>query len=221
MSQPPQQPGPYGGQQPGYGYQPGPGQQQPGGYPQQGGYPPPGGYPQQGGYPQTGPQPQQPPGGYNPYGQPGQYGQQPPYGYGPQGGAPTKSKLPWILGGGGVIVIAAVVVLILVLTGGSDSSSPQGVAEATVKAINDRDVNAGRELDCDKSGDAGDFDINTIPKDLHAELTGSAKESGDTAQATIKMTVTGRSITANLKMSKKDGKWCVSTLEPVGGSGGG
>jgi hypothetical protein len=130
--------------------------------------------------------------------------------------------LPWILGGGGVLVIAAVVVLILVLTGGSDSSSPQGVAEATVKAINDRDVNAGRELDCNKSGDMGDFDINVIPKDLKAELATSAKESGDTAQAQIKMTTSGRSVTGLLKMSKKDGKWCVSGFDPVtGGSGSG
>ena len=223
MTQPPQQPGPYGGQPPGYGQQPGPGQQ-PGGYPQQGGYPPQGGYPQQGGYPPSGPQPVAQPGGYGPPGQYGQYGQQPQYGqpgpYGPQYGAPKKSPLPWILAGGGVLVIGAVVVLILVLTGGSDTSSAQGAAEKAVAAINNRDVNAGREVDCDKSANMGSFDLNDVPKDLKAELTGSAKEDGDNAKAPMKMTAEGQTFEGDMVLRKQDGKWCVATFTPkrTGGS---
>lgn len=224
MTQPPQQPGPYGGQPPGYGQQPGPGQQ-PGGYPQQGGYPPPGGHPQTGGYPQTGPQPTQQPGPYGQYGQPGQYGQQPPQygqpaGYGPPPGGQKKSPLPWILAGGGVVVIAVVVVLILVLTGGSDTTSAQGAAEKAVAAINDRDVNAAKEVDCSKGGDMGDFDIAKIPQDLKMELTGSAAEDGDKAKAPIKMTALGRTIEGDMLLKKQDGNWCVDDFEQRRGSGG-
>jgi hypothetical protein len=217
MSQPPQQPGPYGGQQPGWGQQPGPGQQ-PGGYQQQGGYPQSGGFPQQGGYPQTGPQSQQQPGGYGQYGQAGQFGQQPQYGqpgaYGPQGYGKKKSPMPWILAGGGVVVIAVAVVLILVLTGGSDSSNPRSVAEQAVKAINDRDVEAARAVDCNQGGSMGDFDINEVPQDLRAELTGDVTEEGDRATAPIKMTVQGTSISGNMILQKRDGAWCVSDFRP-------
>jgi hypothetical protein len=219
MTQPPQQPGPYGGQPPGYGQQPGPGQQ-PGGYPQQGGYPPPGGYPQQGGYPQSGPQPVQQPGGYGPPGQYGQYGQQPQYGqpdpYGSPYGEKKKSPMPWILAGGGVLVIGIVVVLILVLTGGSDTSSAQGAAEKAVAAINSRDVNASKEVDCDKSGNMGQLDMKDVPKDLKAELTGSAKEDGDNAKAPMKMTAEGQTIQGDMVLRKQDGKWCVASFAPKG-----
>lgn len=213
MTQPPQQPGPYGNQPGGYGQQPGPGQQ-PGGYPQQPGYTPPGGYPQQGGYPPSGPQPIQQPGGY---GQPGQFGQQPQYGqpagYGPPPGAQKKSPLPWILAGGGVVVIAVVVVLILVLTGSSDTSSAQDAAVKAVAAINNRDINAANEVDCSKGGNMGDFNINDIPKDLKAELTGSAKEDGDKARAPLKMTLAGQSVEGDMVLKKQDGKWCVDDFD--------
>ncbi|MEU5215974.1 hypothetical protein AB0G79_07220 [Streptomyces sp. NPDC020807] len=116
------QPGPYGGQQPGpYGQQPGPyGQPQqpnPYGQPQapQPGY----------GYPQQAPQgvpPQQPPYGY-PQQQPNPYGQQPPYGA-PQhpGGymqpppAPKKSKAGIVIGA--IAVVAALGVGAYFLLGG-------------------------------------------------------------------------------------------------------
>jgi hypothetical protein len=138
MSQPP---GPYGGQPPGYGQQPGPGQQ-PSSYPQQGSYPPPGGHPQHpGGYGQQGP-----------YGPPPSYGQPP----GPHDGGKRKSSLPWLLGGAGVLVIGGVVALILVLTSGADTSSPQGVAEAAVKAANAKDVDAIVDLSCQELKDKKD-----------------------------------------------------------------
>jgi hypothetical protein len=102
VTYPPQQPGPYGQQQP------------PGGdyVPPGAGYPPPGypqpGYPQQGysqsGYPQQGyPQQPPPPPGYGGYQQPGP-------GY-PGGPPPKKSgPAPWILGGVGALVLVVVLV---------------------------------------------------------------------------------------------------------------
>ncbi len=235
MSQPPQQPGPYGGQQPGWGQQPGPGQQ-PGGYPQQGGYPQSGGFPQQGGYPQSGPQPAQQPGGYDPYGQPGQYGQQPQYGqpgyYGQPGVPRKKSPLPWILGGGGVVVIAIVVVLILVLSGGSDTSSPQGMSDEIARVVNERDVDGGKKLYCnpDDANKPSESigDLNTIPKDFKVSAkAGKNEDNGNTGKAQIIMTVTQGDKTANItvdfNLNKKDGNWCVVSSKaqaPVGDLGG-
>jgi hypothetical protein len=247
MSQPPQQPGPYGGQQPGWGQQPGPGQQ-PGGYPQQGGYPPPGGYPQQGGYPHTGPQPQQQPGGYGPYGQPGQYGQHPQYGqpggYPPQDYGRKKSPLPWILAGGGVVVIAAVVVLILVLTGGPDTSSAQGVAQAVVEAANNKDADRIAELSCQKyKDDVADIKKEIDPAadpDTPEELKGitvsfelgNVQENGDKASADVKIKFANvperakgflQDTTGEMELLKEGGKWtfCGFGSGPRGGSGTG
>jgi hypothetical protein len=232
MSQPPYQPGSYGGQQPGWGQQPGPGQQ-PGGYPQQGGQPQSGGFPQPGGYPQGAPPPGQQPGGYDPYGQYGQYGQQPQYGqpnyYGPQ----KKSPLPWILGGGGVVVIAIVVVLILVLSGGSDTSSPQGMSEEIARVVNERDVEGGKKLYCEqKDADKLGEPIANLdkigPGYKITATAGNAKETGETGTAEVNITATkdGKSeqgvLTADLK--KKDGAWCVVSADlrqsRSGGSGG-
>lgn len=223
MSQPPQQPGQWGGQ-PGYGGQPGPGQQ-PGGYPQSGGYPQQAGYPQQGGYPPSGPQPQQPGG----YGQPGQYGQSGPYGqpggygHGPQ----KKSKMPLILAGGGVLVVAVVVALIFVFTGGGGSSDPQGVAKSAVDAFNNKDVDKLNELACEEAK-AKDGAID--PKDLElgegievkAEL-GEVKEDGDKATAKVKISLGGDlpaelpegagSTTLTMHMTNESGGWCINDMK--------
>jgi hypothetical protein len=241
MSQPPQQPGPYGGQPPGYGYQPGPGQQ-PGGYPQQGGYPQPGGYQQPGGYPPAGPGPQPSPGGYGPYGQPGQYGQQPQYGYpnayGPQGGGSgRKSVKPWIFAGGGVLVIAAVVVLILVLTSGPDTSTARGVAEAVVNAANDKDAGKIANLSCKRYKDkqaqikeqidpAADPNTPSELKGISVSFTLSdVKESGDSATATvaIKFSNVPAALKSELKdasgkmaLQKEDGKWTFCGFDSAG-----
>lgn len=220
MTQPPQQPGQWGGQ-PGYGGQPGPGQQ-PGGYPQQGGYPPQGGQPQQGGFPPGGPQPQQAGG----FGQPDQFGQQSPYGqpggygYGPQ----KQSKTPWILAGGGAVVVAVAVVLIFVFTS-NGSGSPQGVAEDVVAAFNDKDGARLQELTCeDARGDAPDPSDLEPPEGLDVEIRaelGEVKEVSDTeATAEVKITLTGElpegvpegagSSNVTLNMSNDGGDWCVS-----------
>jgi hypothetical protein len=247
MSQPPQQPGPYGGQPPGYGYQPGPGQQ-PGGYPSHGGYPQSGGYPQPGGYPPAGPGPQPSQGGYSPYGQPGQYGQQPQYGYpnayGPQGGGSgRKSVKPWIFAGGGVIVIAAVVVLILVLTGGPDTSNSREVAQAVVDAANAKDANTIAGLSCAKYKDkqteikqqidpAADPEVPAEMKNVSVSFTlGNVSESGDkaTANVTVKFSNVPAALKSVLKdttgkmaLQKEGGKWtfCGFDSEGVGPTSG-
>ncbi|HEX6361167.1 hypothetical protein [Actinophytocola sp.] len=223
MSQPPQQPGPWGGQ-PGWGQQPGPGQQ-PGGYPPQGSYPPQSGYPQPGGYPQTGPQPQQygqPAYGQPAYGPPGPYGQPTGYGYPPR----KKSPMPWLLAGGGVVVIAVVVVLVIALTGGSDTSSPEGVAKAAVAAANDNDIDALTKLTCSGSradveaqmADPSELDPSLADVKVSYELGDVTTEGEDKATAKITITFENlpaeaegfiRPTTVPLNLRKKDGEWCL------------
>ncbi|HVK21736.1 MAG TPA: hypothetical protein VM677_10295 [Actinokineospora sp.] len=199
MSQPPQQPfgqpDPYqggypqqgypqqGAPQPGYQQQPGYPQQQPG-YPQQGGY-----QQQQFGQPQPGGYPQQ------------QFGGQPPY------GAPAqRSKLPWILAGAGVLVIGVVLVLVFTLTGGG----ARGVVEDYVAAIEAHDANALNGLACDKSHPVPQeiFEKNKdrIPTNLKIV---SVVENGDSAEAKVEMTISGKQRTEDLELRKKDGDWCM------------
>lgn len=232
MSQPPQQPGPF-GQQPGYGQQPG------GGYPQQGGYS------QQGGHPQSGPIPAQQPGGFGQTGQPGQqpgqfgqpgpYGQQPgqfgqgaPLGQDPYGGRPggKKSPLPWILAGGGVLVIGVVVVLIIVL-GGDAGSSPKGTAEELVEVINDRNVDRVKQIACDSTPIKATERLVQLSQGLSfkASLAGDPKEEGDKATGTINVSFSFQGLQQDVplpyQLEKKDGKWCVAdTKTPVSGAGG-
>lgn len=224
MSQPPYQPGPYSGQQPGYGQQPGPGQVA-GGYPGQAGTP---GYPPSGGYPQQG--------GYQQFGSTGQYGQTPQYGYpggyGPPPGAgrPRNAK-PWLFAGGGVLVIGLAVVLILVLTSGSDTSSARGVAEAFVSAANSKDADKIVELSCKKYKDqaktikraidppAGELSQATIKYSLI-----DVKENGDKATAEIGLKIDnvpddvkrGLPSSAKISLLKEDGNW---TFCGFGGEG--
>ncbi|HEU5474817.1 MAG TPA: hypothetical protein VFV67_29590 [Actinophytocola sp.] len=208
MSQPPYQPGPYGGPPPGYGQQPGPGQV-PGGYPGQPGYPPQGGYPQQAGYPQ--------------YGPPGQYGQQPQYGY-PTGYGPGRPRTakPWLFAGAGVLVLGVAVALILVLTNGSDTSTARGVAEEFVAAANDKDTARIVEISCEEwKAREKSIRNNIDPKSdklSNATITFSVvkvTEDGDRATAEIGLKVDNvpedvqRTVpdTAPISLLKENGNW--------------
>jgi hypothetical protein len=127
-----------------------------------------------------------------------------------------------------VVVIGVVVVLILVLTGGSDTSSPQGIADSIVKAINDKDANAAKGLYCDAGsvGKSGGVDISDIPKDYKVSAkAGKTDEKGDTGSVQVFITLTQagktQDVTINFNIKKKDSKWCISGASLGGGSTGG
>jgi hypothetical protein len=248
MTQPPQQPGPFGqpnpyGQQPGgFGQQPGWGQQpqsgeQPG-FGQQPGYPP-----QQ---PAWGQQPQQPVWGQQPAwgqpqpGQPGVPGQPP--GYPPQGGFPgypggpggpgRNRALPWVLAGGGVVVVGLVIGLLFVfgVFGGGSSNSPDAVAQTVADAVNTQDGNKAATVACAGSS-TPDFSDNQAMQELkglagglRATVAGKAQVNGSQATATLRLSFsfegqTG-SLDGTLSMRQQNGKWCVPTggFQPVGSS---
>lgn len=200
MTQPPQQPGPD-GQQPDYRQQPGQAPQQGGGYPQQGGMQQPGDA-----FPSAGAQAAD-----TGFGQPGGYPEQPT-------SQKKKSPLPWILVGGGVLVVAAVVILIIALTGGDDKASAgsaRSVAETAVKALNAKDQNAAKQVDCNHDNSTDSLgDLNDVQ--IQASLVGETKENGETATQGIKLTATqdgqSQDFTGELKMKKQDGNWCVDDL---------
>ncbi|GAA4421193.1 hypothetical protein GCM10023148_21640 [Actinokineospora soli] len=208
MTYPPPPQDPYGGQpqQPQYPppQQAGYPQQQPPQYGQQPYGTPPGG--QSYGTPPGGQAYGTPPGGQpyggDPYGQQqygqGQFGQQ-PYGQ-PQ----KKSPLPWILAAVGVVVIGVAVTLIFVLGGGR---SPQQVAETVVDGIKSKNPQSVESVACDPTEIKEEFDPDDMPTEFDVKL-GEVTESGDTATATITITVEGQSFDGKLKMKKKDGDWC-------------
>jgi hypothetical protein len=228
MTYPPQQPGPYGQQPDPYGQQP----QQPGWT---------GGFPQQ--------QPQPGPYGQQPYGQPQQpYGQQPGYGGYPGGMPPQKNNKGLIIGlaVAGVLLVGGGVTTVLLLTGddkpaengsgasadvaaASDDSTPNGVVQKVIKAIDAKDASAARSTLCDPNAKSAALQLDEAPATLtlKASLAGEVTETGDNARAKvdIKGTEAGKTRASNFTMSlvmKKDGsKWCVTTarMGSTGGSG--
>ncbi|RZS43459.1 hypothetical protein EV193_102439 [Herbihabitans rhizosphaerae] len=223
MSQPPQQPGPY-GQQPGYGQQggygppsggfPQQGPQQGGGYPQQQS----GGYPQQGGYPQAGQQQQ--PGGYPQQG-----------GYPPGGGFPPpqkKSPLPWILAIVGVLVIGGAVALILVLSGGDEGSdsghadagkTAEGTAKAFAGAVNEKSLEKAKAQICKPPPDSELQPIIDQYSELSVEKV-EEKSGGTAATATGSGKRRGQAGQGKITLKKEGERWCVTSLSasPSGGS---
>lgn len=244
MTYPPQQPGQGGwGQQPGqpYGQQPG------GQYPASGQqpaqpYPPqPGqqawGQQQLGGqYPASGQQPAQPyppqaygqqPYGQQPYGQPG---------YGGYGQPPKKSPLPWILGGvGGVLALIVVIVIVAVSAGGGGGSA-QSVAEEAVTALNNNDTSTLEGLACEEmkaaseqlaeqanpsAGMPSGFENITSTYALDGPVT----ESGDTATATLSVTIEGMpaefeqympegGTKLDVELVQESGDWKICNMKP-------
>jgi hypothetical protein len=226
-------------QQP-YGQQPDPygqGQQQPGQY---GGYQQPtptGGYPQQGG-PQQGGQY----GGYDPtqqYQQP-QYGGYPGGGQygGGYGGPPEKKNT------GMIVAIVAIVVLVLgglgitgfvapgfflsddqkTGGGGGDptSSAPKdngadAFIDDLVKATDDRDASALRELTCSDAESNVDAAIDDISEISGAELKDTRNEGDDKAVATLDISVDNDNADYEVTVVKDGKDWCWKDIAPKGG----
>ncbi|HEX7305220.1 hypothetical protein [Lentzea sp.] len=156
MTYPPQQPGPYGHQQPGHGQQPPPGYGQPQpGYGQQ--PPPPPGYGQQQGY---GPGPGQPgPYGQPQPGQPGPYGQQQPgFGGGYGGPPPKKSKTGLVVGVvlGVLVLVGGGVTAAVLLTGDDEPKSSTAAAES---GTNGGDTPAPTSKSSSSGGDSAAKDV--------------------------------------------------------------
>ncbi|HEX2131428.1 MAG TPA: hypothetical protein VHH15_07685 [Actinophytocola sp.] len=135
--------------------------------------------------------------------------------------------MPWILAGGGVVVIAVVVVLIFTLGGGGggDTGSPEGVAQSAVDAANDQDYEAIAELTCE--GTEADVSSQVDPETMGVpgnvtiswELGEVTQDSDTEATANITMSASGEgipegmgNIPASLKLSNKDGDWCISSF---------
>jgi hypothetical protein len=135
--------------------------------------------------------------------------------------------MPWILAGGGVVVIAVVVILVIALTGGADTSSPEGVAEAAVAAVNDEDVAALTELTCDADksevedsmGSPSDLDPSLANVEVSYELGEVTTEGEDQATAKITMSFSNvpeeakeflKDQTVSLPLRKENDNWCIA-----------
>lgn len=174
-----------------------------------------------------------PPGQYGPPGQ-GQYGPPgwgPPPGGGPYpppwgGQPPKKSNMPWLLGGGAFVVVLAVVLVLVftVFTGGgkkNDTGSPKGAVQSLVNSLKDKDWSAAETV---TTGDARQF-VETLknapksdsstgdvsPSDVSFSVK-NAKTDGDTATVDIEASYNGKNETTTFDVTKKDGKWLVSSL---------
>ena len=163
--------------------------------------------------------PPQQPGDGPVYGQAGHFGQLGDYV--PPPPPKQRNPLPWLLGGAGVLVVAIVVVLIVVLTGGTDTSTPKAVNDSVVKALNDKDVKALRGLLCRPDAIPSEIDqglaLGKDMVDVKAETKGDPAQNGDTATATVGLSLSamGQSFQADMQLTyrKKGDSWCVDDMK--------
>ncbi|MFC7614813.1 hypothetical protein ACFQV2_16110 [Actinokineospora soli] len=85
--------------------------------------------------------------------------------------------------------------------------APQQVAETVVDGIKSKNPQSVESVACDPTEIKEEFDPDDMPTEFDVKL-GEVTESGDTATATITITVEGQSFDGKLKMKKKDGDWC-------------
>lgn len=127
-----------------------------------------------------------------------------------QHGRPAWRRKPlWLLAGGGFLA-GAVVVLVVVLTSGPDTSTPRGVAEGVVDALNDEEFGDIVDLACaDYQEELGNMVAPSGQPGATASVGEIATKPGDEASATITFTDDRQ---LDLGLSKQDGQWCVSFM---------
>jgi hypothetical protein len=95
-------------------------------------------------------------------------------------------------------------------TGGSTGA--RELAEQAVEIINSHDASAMAGLTCDSNATKELTQaLGTLPPSATATL-GDVREQGTYAQAMIKVTMSGKSQTVSLEMSKHGSKWCAAGL---------
>jgi hypothetical protein len=99
-------------------------------------------------------------------------------------------------------------------SGGSSggSTGARELAEQAVDIINSHDASAMAGLTCDSNATKELTQaLGTLPASATATL-GDVKEQGTYGQAIIKITMSGKSQTVSLEMSKHGSKWCAAGL---------
>jgi hypothetical protein len=146
---------------------------------------------------------------------------------------PRKSSRAFLLVGGGLVLVAVVLVIALVVTRGPDTSSPQGIAEDTVTAFNDQDVDDLVTLTCEEDKQEVESTLTTMTGygaggegfEVTAELRGVTPAGSDEAVAELEITYVdvpedfedgfaeGSSVNRKLSLRQESGEWCVSWFD--------
>jgi hypothetical protein len=146
---------------------------------------------------------------------------------------PKKNNRVFFLVGGGLVVVAIALVVVLVVTRGPDTSSPEDVAEGTVSAFNEQDVDELVDLTCAEDKQEVGRTLTTMTGygpdgegfEVNAELRGVTADGADAAVAELEITYVdvpedlesgfteGSSVHRKLALRQEDGEWCVSWFD--------
>lgn len=144
-----------------------------------------------------------------------------------------KSSQAFLLVGGVLVAMAVILVIVLVVTRGPDTSSPEGIAEDTVTAFNDQDVDDLVTLTCEEDKQEVESTLTTMTGygadgegfEITAELRGVAADGANTAVAELEITYVavpedfeggfaeGSSVNRKLSLRQESGEWCVSWFD--------
>lgn len=144
-----------------------------------------------------------------------------------------KNSRTFLFVGGGLVVVAIALVVVLVVTRGPDTSSPEGIAEDTVTAFNDQDVDDLVALTCEEEQQEVASTFSTMTGygsggegfEVTAELRGVAADGADAAVAELEITYVtvpeelesgfaeGSSVQRKLALRQESGQWCVSWFD--------
>jgi hypothetical protein len=144
-----------------------------------------------------------------------------------------KSSRAFLLVGGVLVLVAVILVIALMVTRGPDTSSPEGIAEDTVTAFNDQDVDDLVALTCEEDRQEVESTVNQLVGyapggerlEVTAELRGVDVASADAAVAELEITYAnvpeemrdvlreGSSVNRKLSLRQESGEWCVSWFD--------
>jgi type IV secretory pathway VirB10-like protein len=86
-------------------------------------------------------------------------------------------------------------------------AAARSAAEQAATAINERDIEAMKQLSCDPATVGS---VDAFPPEATARLAENPQITGDKATAQIELSISGSEPTVvPLPMEKRDGKWCV------------
>ena len=155
------------------------------------------------------------PPGYGP--QPGGYG---PGGYGP----PPKSNRTrnLVIAVVAVLLVGAGIGIAIARSSGNESTGADAALRTWVRAFGAHDLGGVRSQICAKPAliALDSLTQSNIDRVSSATVTGTAAESGSVAAGRMSLTVSGIPATYVVGLRNEGARWCISSLEALGGASG-
>ncbi len=127
--------------------------------------------------------------------------------------------MPWIIGGVCVAIVAAVAIVLVLVMGGSSKSGPAAAVSKFLKAAQNNDANAARDVTCDPLHSQINGNSDTKIKSFKV---GDGKQNGNSATVPFTVTSADGDERGVASVQRQGGTWKVCDITETGsGSGGG